>query len=268
MRLKKVVRDVCPEFALKAYRRVREMVSPVRLAAPVAQIYINSDGIETIACFNNFVSFLSSGVQTSGKLRVTLRDADGGFLFEHVTKLNHFENRFLDVKAMLAAHGASSELGLISLIFMPDKIHKKAYKKLGVLTSHFFMFYRGSGGGVAMVHPSSTLDPSSPPSGSFVTNQVVFTAGLEAVTLYQCNPSQVSHELQIGLQDADTKDVICSRTLLLPPMGVRKVSFVVGIDFSANVTALKVFTSSLPAANSKPMLCRCYLEGGFSMSHS
>jgi len=95
----------------------------------------------------------------------------------------------------------------------------------------------------------------------------VFTAGLDGVTLYQCNPSQVSHELSIGLQNADAKYVICSRTLSAPPMGVRKVSFVAGVDFSTDVTALRVSTSSLPTANSKPMLCRSY-SGGFSMSHS
>jgi hypothetical protein len=268
MELKRIVRDACPDFALKAYRRVRDKVASAKLAAPVVQMYINDGDIETIAGFNNFLSFLTAGVQTSGKLRVTLRDSDGGLVLDQTTRLNHFENRFVDIKAMLATQGKSSGLGLISLIFVPDHMRSEAYKKLGVLASHFFMFYRGGKGGVAMVHPSSTLDPASPPSGPFITNQVVYTTGLEGVSLYQCNPSQVAHELTIGLQDADTKDVICSRTLSLPPMGVRKVSFVAGTDFSLDSPALRVFTSSLPTANSKPMLCRCYSGGRFSMSHS
>lgn len=119
-----------------------------------------------------------------------------------------------------------------------------------------------------MVHPSSTLDPNSPASGPFITNQVVDTVGLEAVTLYQCNPSQVPRELTIGLQDAETKAVVCSQTLNLPPMGVRKVLFAAGEAFPSDGRALRVFSSSLPTANSKPMLCRCYSDGRFSMSHS
>ena len=268
MELKKIVRDACPDFALKAYRRVREKVAPAKLAAPVVQMYINDGDIETIAGFNNFLSFLAAGVQTSGKLRVTLRDADGGPVLDQTTRLNHFENRFVDIKTLLAAHGKQSDLGLISLVFVPDHLRNEAYKKLGVLASHFFMFYRGSEGAVAMVHPSSTLDPASPPSGPFITNQVVDTVGLEGVKLYQCNPSQASHELTIGLQDAETREVVCHQILRLPPMGVRKVSFAAGSDFSANGKTLRVFTSSLPTANSKPMLCRCYSGGRFSMSHS
>ncbi len=174
----------------------------------------------------------------------------------------------MDVKALLAQYGKESRLGLISLVFLPDHLRHGAYKKLGVLASHFFMFYKGERGSVAMVHPSSTLDPKSPPSGSFITNQVVDTEGLEAITLYQCNPSQVPHDLTIGLQDADTKEVVCSVSLHLPPMGVRKVSFAARSAFPANARAMRVFTSSLPTANSKPMLCRCYSHGRFSMSHS
>lgn len=268
MGLKTIVRDACPDYALNAYRRVFEKVAPARLAAPVVQTYINDGDIETIAGFNNFLSFLAAGVQTSGKLRITLRDADGGVVLDQTTRLNHFENRFLDIKALLGRQRTRSELGLISLVFLPDHRRNKAYKKLGVLTSHFFMFYRGRKGAVAMVHPSSTLDPASPPSGPFITNQVVDTSSLEAVTLYQCNPSQVPHELTIGLQDAETKEVVCSQTLLLPPMGVRKVFFAAGSDFATDGRSLRVFTSSLPTANSKPMLCRCYSGGRFSMSHS
>lgn len=268
MELKKIVRDACPDVALRAYRRVRDRVAPARLAAPVVQMYINDGDIHTTAGFNNFLSFLTAGMKTSGKLRVTLRDADGALLVDQAMRLNHFENRFVDIKALLAQHGKQSQLGLISLVFVPDHLRHEAYKKLGVLASHFFMFYKGESGAVAMVHPSSTLEPKSPPSGSFITNQVVDTEGLEAVTLYQCNPSQVPHDLTIGLQNAETKEVVCSESLHLPPMGVRKVSFAARSAFPTSARTLRVFTSSLPTANSKPMLCRCYSDGRFSMSHS
>jgi hypothetical protein len=268
MKLKTTVREACPDFALKAYRRARAWVTPAKLAAPVVHIYINDGDIESTASFNNFLSFLAASVKTSGRLRVTLWDTDGTLLLDQTSRLNHFENQFVDIKALLAGRSTESQIGLISLAFTPDHLRTEAYKKLGLLVSHFFMFYRGHKGGVAMVHPSSTLDPTSPPSGPFVTNQVVDTLGLEGVSLYQCNPSQVPHELTIGLQDAETREVVCSQTLRLPPMSVRKVVFVAGSAFIANGQALRVFTSSLPTSNSKPLLCRCYSDGRFSMSHS
>lgn len=268
MELRKLVRDTCPDFALRAYRRARARVAPAKLAAPVVQMYINDGVIQTTAGFNNFLSFLAAGVKTSGSLRATLWDANGAVLIDQTIRMDHFENRFVDIQGLLAQHDKQSQLGLISLVFVPDHRRHEAYKRLGVLASHFFMFYMGEKGSVAMVHPSSTLDPFSQPSGPFVTNQVVETAGLEAVTLYQCNPSQVPHEVTIGLQDAETKEIVCSENLRLPSMGVRKVSFAARAAFPANGRALRVFTSSLPTANSKPMLCRCYSDGRFSMSHS
>ncbi|MFJ3056127.1 hypothetical protein [Herbaspirillum sp. NPDC087042] len=268
MTIKNLVRQACPEAALRLYRQVKEHVAPARMAAPVVQMYINDGHISTVAGINNYLSFLNAGLTTAGRLAVVLRDKDGVVLLEQELRLEHFGNSFLDIHAMLARQSLSSDLGLISMQFTPDRVRLPEYKKLGLLASHFFMFYKGAAGGVAMVHPSSTLDPASPPSGPFITNQVIETTGLEAVTLYQCNPSAVMHEMVIGLQDAQTKAVACSEVLRLPPLSVRKVSFVANAAFAGDGRPLRVFTSSLPTSNSKPMLCRQYSGQRFSMSHS
>lgn len=268
MNVKKIVRAVCPGRAMRLLRLARTLLAPAKLAEPVVQIYINDGDIETTAGFNNYPSFLAAGVQTSGTLHIVLRDAEGRKLVEQREMMSHFETKFLDIKTLLKNNSIHSQFGLISLKFFPNRLRSSVYKRLGTLTSHFFMFYKGAGGGVAMVHPSSTLDTASQPSGAFLTNQVIETNGLESVDLYQCNPSNVEHKLTIGLQDAETKEPICRQELVLPPLGVRKVRFVAGNDFVANKGAVRVYTSSLPTANSKPMLCRRYSMNRFSMSHS
>lgn len=268
MSLRQAVRAACPDFVVQLYRNVREQVVPAKLSAPVTQMYINDGDIHTLAGFNNFMSFLSAENITSGTLHLTLYDAEGKPLLEQSSPLGHFESRFVDIKALLEQQGLVSQLGLISMAFTPKRLRLAAYKKLGMLASHFFMFYQGGRGGVAMVHPSSTLDPQSPPSGAFITNQVIETHGLDAIRLYQCNPSPVPHEITIGLEDAETKEVVCSTVVPLPPLGVRKIVFSAGSDFPANSNALRVFTNALPTANCKPMLCRHYADGRFSMSHS
>lgn len=268
MSLRQTVRAACPDFVIQIYRNLREHVAPAKLSAPVVQMYINDGNIHTLAGFNNFLSFLSAKNITSGTLHLTLYDAEGKLLLEQTSPLDHFESRFVDIRALIEQQGLSSQLGLISMAFKPKRLRLAAYKKLGMLASHFFMFYRGAKGGVAMVHPSSTLDPASPPSGAFITNQVIETRGLDAIRLYQCNPSPVAHEITIGLEDAETKEVVCSTAVSLPPLGVRKIVFTAGDDFPANCNALRVFTNKLPTANSKPMLCRHYADGRFSMNHS
>ena len=268
MTIRKAIRVACPNFVVQLYRGVREHVTPAKLAAPVAQIYINDGEIHTIAGINNFMSFLSADNITAGTLHLTLYDAEGNSLLEQSSSLEHFESRFVDIRALLEQEALSSQLGLISIAFKPKRLRLVSYKKLGILASHFFMFYHGARGSVAMVHPSSTLDPVSPSSAAFISNQVIETLGLDSIRLYQCNPSPLSHEITVGLEDAETKEVVCSTVVPLPPLGVRKIVFVAGSHFAANGNALRVFTNALPTANSKPMLCRRYVDGRFSMSHS
>lgn len=268
MKLRQILRAACPDFVVQLYRKVREHIDPAMLSAPVTQMYINDDDIHTMAGFNNFMSFLSAENITSGTLHLSLYDAEGKPLLEQNLPLKHFESRFVDINTLLEQRGLSSTLGLISMAFTPKRLHLAAYKKLGMLTSHFFMFYQGRRGSVAMVHPSSTLDPKSPPSVGFITNQVIETHGLDSIWLYQCNPSLVAHEITVGLEDTETREVVSCEDVQLPPLGVRKIVFTADRDFPANGNALRIFTSTLPTANSKPMLCRHYADGRFSMSHS
>jgi hypothetical protein len=268
MNFRQSVRAASPDFILRIYRKVREHLDPATLSAPVAQMYINDGDIHTLAGLNNFISFLSAESITSGTLHLTLYDAEGKLLLEQSSPLKHFESRFVDIKALLEQQGLISTHGLISMAFIPKRLHLTAYKKLGILTSQFFMFYQGGRGSVAMVHPSSTLDPKSPPSTGFITNQAIETQGLDSIWLYQCNPSSVAHEITVGLEDAETHEIVSCEDVQLPPLGVRKIVFAADRDFQANGNALRIFTSALPTANSKPMLCRHYADGRFSMSHS
>jgi len=118
-----------------------------------------------------------------------------------------------------------------------------------------------------MIHPSSLVDPNSKPSGPWFSNQVINTKNLRKIVLYQCNPSAASHQMNHSLLNAETGTVIATENIRMPPFGTRY------IDFNLSVMKdlperLIVGIDTLPSDNSKPMLCRVYDEGKFSMSHS
>ena len=265
--LKALIRALLPERAIDSLKSARDALTPLRQAGPIVQMYVNDGEIGSFASFNNFMSFLNAGVETAGNLDLRLHDRDGCEILRKRLRIGHFGNRSIDIADSLRAAGKTSELGIVTMAFVPDRPRLPDYKKFGLVSSHFFMFYRGRDDSVAMVHPSSTLEPIPIVSGAFVSNQVVDSHGLEGVTLYQCNPGYAPHTLTLGLQDAWTGEVITSEVCELPPLGVRKIVFDTG-SFDRSGRTFRVFTSSLPTSNSKPMLCRRYSGGRFSMSHA
>lgn len=240
----------------------------IKLSPPIVQIYINDEKISSFSGVNNFFSILAPRIKNNSELFVDLYAQNGNLIVSKMIKLTNLSSSFIDVNKLLQENNKESNLGLITIIIKPNRPWKDAYKKLGNISSHFFMFYRGISGSVAMVHPSSSLDPMSPSSGPFITNQIIDTFGLKGITLYQCNPSQNMHELNIGLLDVSNDEVLCSKQLNLKSLSVHSVFFETEHMKKNGINSIRAFTTSLPTANSKPMICRHYYNNKFSISHS
>lgn len=264
---RRISRRILPDRVVRVLRHGRDMLRPLPLSGPVAQIYINDGDVRSFASLNNFMSFMVAGVRTNGELNIELYGADGARIHRAAVPLAHFSSQSFDIGEILDTAGISSELGIVTLCFRPEKLRRAEYKKLGMISSHFFMFYRSRSGSLAMVHPSSVIEPDSQIGAAFLSNQLIDTRSLEAVTLYQCNPAAAMHTMTVGLQDAETSERLACEELVLPPLSARSVVFDTRALSAAGRT-LRVFSSSLPTLNSKPMLRRCYSDGRFSMSHS
>lgn len=261
------IKSIVPKQVLNKYRQYKTAISPINLAPPVLQMYIDDGSTQSYLGINNFYSFLSASTKTDAVLDIQFLDHVGNVVLKMTEKIAHFESRFPNVTEILAQRGVQSPFGIVTVQLKPVAPRKSIYKRMGLSSAHFFMFYKDRMGSVSMVHPSSTADAANAPAGAYVSNQIVVTTSLSAVVLYQCNPCLTPHEMTHSLLDAMTGETVAQKTSKLTPMGTERVEFKMS-DLKYLPSHLKVTLSSLPSANSKPMLCRVYGDGVFSMSHS
>ena len=269
--IKNVIKLVMPNFAKVQIKKVREHFEPGTLAFPVVQIYINDGELTTVASFNNFLSVLAPAVKTNGVLKIEIFNSGGESILNKDIRINFQETLFFDLQKELGLINNNSPMGIISMQFIPDKLRAPLVKDLGVLSSHFFMIYcKGNDKGLSVIHPSSTLDPASPSSPNYLSSQLISMHGIYSLVLFQANPGLKELITTISLVTADGITRIINKEVHVPPRGVSKVEFLKDelTSHGNQLNFLRLMVDKLPTSSAKPMLCRVYKDGRFSMSHS
>lgn len=269
--LKKIIKLVLPRPIVEKYRELRKLFEPVSTSFPVVQIYLNDDEFTSVAAFNNYLSVLAPKIKSDGFLEVEIYDLNGSSILKKNIKINSQETIFLNLKTELSLINGKSPMGLIAMQFIPRKLRSSNLKELGLLSAHFFMMYsKQSDKGFSVIHPSSTLDPASEESFNFRSNQLVSTDGLSSVVLFQANPSLEMLHTYVRLVTPNDNALMLVRKIEVPPRGVTRVDLSVEDLPEGRQTPpfLRLVVDKLPTSNSKPMLCRVYKDGRFSMSHS
>ncbi len=270
--VKTLVKRTLPEpvfNSLKAMWALRKYVKPFAYSGPVVQMYISDGETSSYLGINNFFSFLVADVSSRLLVEVKLYDSHGKLLLTHHESMKNFGAQSVSVDQLLAKCNAKSPYGVVTLRMKPSFVMRKSYQSLGVVASHFFMFYKSKSGSVAHVHPSSILDAGNAVSGEFISNQNVSTQGLKNVTLYQVNPTFSGLEVTHEIFDAKmgVKAVLKSEKFYLNPLAVHKTVFEAK-TLPGKVEFVSIRVNPLPSSNSKPLLLRYYSGDTYSLSHS
>ena len=272
MGIKTFARKLLPSQIVTSYQIIKQKLSELppypKLGNAVVQIYIADDNFTTTFTINNFVSFLSPLSNSDGNLILKFYSTDGILLFNESIPLSRFHSKFIDIKEKFETLGIHEEMGIVTSKFIPNSFFDKRLKQLGLLYAHPFMFYSNKYGSSSMVHPLSTVGDQKP-SQEWISGQAIHSKGLSKVHLYQCNPTKNMHHIKFELRNIDLSNTHESKSLYLPAMGVRKITF----DFKNSLPEdrnhiFQLYSSGLPSPNSKPLLCRDYSNKILSMSHS
>lgn len=251
---------------ISAINFCKEIARKVDVSNPVMQIYINNHDIHSTIGFNNYLSTFFPDNSFGGNLSIDVFNKSGIKIKTIKNKLGHFESSFLDIRKALHDSLADEEYGIVALQFIPSNIYSKKLKKLGKLSAYFFMIYEGKSCGRSIAHTNVTLDPSSGGVSNYISSQIIWTNNLEGLDVYQSNPTRFQTTLNIALINSlDPADKL-EKSITIAPYGVEKVSFG-KFEFLSNIN-YRVGVSILPGGNSKPLICRCYGENGFSISHA
>tara|TARA_S200000501_G_scaffold123231_1_gene116260 strand:- start:227 stop:1057 length:831 start_codon:yes stop_codon:yes gene_type:complete len=262
--IKSIKRKIFKFFKDKFY----ELNPFSQIGEAVAQIYICDDSFKSVFGINNFLSYLAPLSDSSGKLFIRIYSKNGTKYYEHKINLFNMQSEFIFIEKFLKRINSKSEMGIISCKFKPNKSINKDHKLLGRIFSQPFIYYFNKSGAVSLIHPLSIVTDQKK-SDEWISNQTICVNGIKKIHLYQCNPSYKNHKTRYCLRDIDNSDIYESKELYIPRMGVKKLTFdLENIKSLDKNVSLRLFCSSLPSPNSKPLICREFKNKMISMSHS
>lgn len=267
-KLLQTTKRAIPVPVKQALQKAYTFAVPCHLGPPVAQMYVNDGQTRSFLAANNFYSTLLSRIETSARVEISFLDSRGEVVLREQRPVMHFGSCNLDIQTLFRDRGVRSDRGVVLVRMIPDARRRREYHDMGKISAQFYMFYENTEtGSVSHIHPTSVADPANQAGGAFVSHQTLNTRGLREVVLYQCNPARARHRLNHQLINPATREVVQSKPCELAPLGCEKTVFRMSeIENLPPELALQI--DDLPSTNSKPMLCRVYQSGAFSMSHS
>ncbi len=243
---------------------------PLRLlqSHPIVQMYINDAYTRSYVGMHNFYSTLLSEVESPASAHLRFYSPSGELVAKQSLSIPHFAARAVDVKQVLEGRHAKAPYGIVTVQITPWLARRRVYRDYGQFSAHFFMFFRDEqAGAVEQTHPLSTTDPNNAPSGTFVSSQVISTAKLRQLVVYQYNPSARPHTLEHSLVHLATGAKVATSSVTIRPMGSACTVFT--MDELGHVPPqLSFCVDALPSGNAKPMLRRVFHGGSHSMSHA
>ena len=246
---------VLPPGVTRSLQQLKQRL-PLRLiqAAPVVQIYIDDAHTRSFVGFNNFYSCLLAETETAATVVLRFYAPSGALLLTHERALSHCAADAVDVHALFEAHRV--------------RPRRQIYRELGQVSAQFFVFFRDRDtGSVGQTHPLSSAERDHRPSPRFVSSQLVSTAKLRQLIVFQYNPSARAHTLEHALVDAVTGTQVAAQRVAVPALGSAQTVFTIA-EITNVPPQLSFCIDSLPSGNSKPMLRRVFDGGMHSVSHA
>jgi hypothetical protein len=238
---------------------------PTRLtqSPPVVQMFINDGQTRSFVGMQNFYSCLLPEVATTADVELRFYAPDGKQVGRATRTLAHFAAEAVDVSAVVPQRVPH---GVVTAQITPHAPRKKIYRDLGLVSAHFFMFFRdGVTGCVEQTHPLSTTDDANKPSPPFTSSQIISTDKLRKLVVFQYNPGPLQHALEHSLTNLETGERVASQRHTIPALGAARSELVIEGGMPPH---LLFHVDALPAANAKPMLRRMFDGGRHSMSHA
>ena len=252
-------------FASRQLSRFRPYLPLYFKSGPeIAHLYINDGPIRTAFTFTNFVSLYApdSGLECAYDLTLYGRD---GVVVDRA-RINLAPYGSLAVRPEDVFKGEMPTMGMLSARISVGSPTNFAARHLGDLVSSFYATYsEPESGSIAVIHSLNKLDLPAAPDIEWTSQMVIRPAQLEALEIYQINPSRESAPSTLFLYD-DQMNILASSGGTVPAHGTRRI--LMDVSEFKQIPHLRIGAHGLTARNAKPtVLCR-FADGSFAGSHS
>lgn len=238
------------------------------LNLPMAQLYINSDEIDTHFCINNFLEFLTPEIKTLAcECRIGITNSSGVAILRKVFDLKKKRSLFFSIGNLLREENIQSNIGLIMANLYPKGTEEEInfiFEKIGKVSPFFYNFYKGKKCfSFSLVHPQSTISSKKYSGGTWRSNQIIETSILNELKIYQANHLNSNSVVCFSL--IKNNEIIASKTEIIPAFSAREIKFEKS-EFGNN-GFVSLILDKLPCGNGKPLIMRKFSNGEFNISH-
>jgi len=252
--------------ALRYGTKLARKVAPrgFNVSEPICQLFLNGFGKYTRYTFTNFPSLYSPPTASHCYYDLTLYDEVGSAVARTHVSVPAFAS--VEVRLEDVARGPLPALGVVAARFRPGSPLSYADKHLGTITSHFYALYHDAGmESLSVVHPQTALWADSPPPVPWRSNLLILPELIDALEIFQLNPTPRPVESTISLCALDGTALLSARGRM-PPRSARRTLWH-GKDLPAE-RYLVLASDALAAPNAKPLLFQHYQGRFFSAAHT
>ena len=236
---------------------------PIEVGDAICQAFIRTDGKKTTYTLVNFPSLLSPSDVRDCRYELNLYDQNG--LHVGSQRVNIPARGTAEVQLETLFKEPLPEMGLLTVQICAGSWLSYSGRHLGPIRAHFYaMYHDAEMRSMAVVHPQSSISTVKAAPIPWRSSMVICPANLEAIELFQINPTSLTSNAEISIRTLDGLQ-IKSSSATMPPMGIRRV-FWKANEFAAHVHMI-VASEALTAPNAKPLLFQ-HFKTGFSASHS
>lgn len=221
----------------------------------VGQLFIISEEVDTFFCFNNHQGFLFPQDSPSWDIKLDIHNAKGKKILTHHHTLTQHESLNISIRTLLKGKVQLDHAELLGTIVCTTPGT--------TMRNHFYTYYRDDQTeSVAMIHPQSVVGRKATDK-AWISNQLIATAGLDRIVLYQMNHSRSNRDCTYFLTAPGSAVPFATRTLSVASLGAAKVEF----DLTDAPKLLSVSLDRLVSPNGKPLIMRRYQNHKFTINH-
>lgn len=251
-------------FAKRRIRSVAPMPSSFYRCYPIAQLFLNTHTQKTTFTFINFPSLFDPKDALSCRYQISIFDSDGKFLSSTTLTIPPYGTRAIRIDELFPQ--PLPDFGMITAQIRAGSGIRYPYAHLGDLTSHFYAIYHDDKmQTVALVHPQTPFAVEPLPEATFQSDVLIDPTLLDAIDIYQINPSQKSVPTTIHLK-AMGGQILEECSAILAPRASRRVRFSMKTHQDAGLVFMSVH--GLTGPNAKPLIFNIFSDDAFTACHS
>ncbi len=235
----------------------------------IVQFFINDGKIKTEFAITNFLSFYApDNCEEETNFKISLQDQEGRVVSSKIIALPKFGSKVIKPESFFNCELPALGMFVVEVLSPINLTNKN--KDLGTLNSHFYAFYLGDNGSMALIHPQHFLTKhryNKVKPYYWISQYVMKTKNISRIEVYQLSVLEV-WDLNSGteLLNAKNNQILEENNYMMKAKNIRKTIYDIK-NIRDEVSHIKIGVKALCGDNAKPLIFIYADDGSFTATH-